>query len=222
MPRVRAPLTSNAPTPVARRTRRRNGYFRNAGELDAATIALVAKLLGEYGIDPGYVFATGMSNGAFMTNRLACDRADVFAAIAPVSGILGVNVACAPSRPVAVMETHDTADPIVPFGGPMTGRGGSSDIVAASAMAQRWRELDGCQEPPTEDVLPSAGDGTDVHRLAAAACSGGSAVVFVQVDGGGHTWPGGVQYLPTAIIGPTTHAFDASEASWQFFAEHMR
>ena len=47
-----------------------------------------------------------------------------------------------------------------------------------------------------------------------------AAVVFYQVDDGGHTWPGGPQYLPKAIIGPTTHAFGASEAIGQFFAAH--
>jgi polyhydroxybutyrate depolymerase len=158
-----------------------------------------------------------------MTNRLACDRADLFAAIAPVSGTLGVNAGCAPSRPVAVRETHGTADPIVPSdGGPTIGRGGPSTIGSAPSMIDRWREIDGCHGVPTEDVLPSVGDGTEVHRFSSTACSGGSAAVFMQVDNGGHTWPGGTQYLPTAIISPTSHAFDASETSWQFFASHAQ
>jgi polyhydroxybutyrate depolymerase len=185
--------------------------------------ALAGKLAADYGVDPGHVFATGISNGAFMTNRLACDRADLFAAIAPVSGTLGINVGCAPSRPVAVLETHGTADPLVPFGGgPSTGRGGSTTIVSAPAMVDRWREVDGCHGAPAEDVLPGNGDGTEVRRFTSTACDGGAAVVFMQVDNGGHTWPGGTQYLPTAIIGLTSHAFDASEASWQFFASHAR
>jgi polyhydroxybutyrate depolymerase len=185
--------------------------------------ALVGKLVTEFGIDPGHVFATGMSNGAFMANRLACDRADVFAAVAPVSGTLGVNVGCAPSRPVAVLETHGTADPIVPFdGGTMTGRGGTSEILAAPAMIARWRQADGCQDTPAEDVLPSTGDGTEGHRFTSSACSAGTAAVFMRVNGGGHTWPGAAEYRPKQIVGPTTHAFDASEASWQFFAGHAR
>src|SRR3954468_21255151 len=52
--------------------------------------ALIGKLVAEFGIDPGRVFATGLSAGAFMANRLACDRADLVAAIAPVGGTLGV------------------------------------------------------------------------------------------------------------------------------------
>jgi polyhydroxybutyrate depolymerase len=185
--------------------------------------ALADKLRTQYGIDPGHVFATGMSNGGFMANRLACDRADLFAAVAPVSGTLGSNVACNPSRPVAVLEVHGTADPIVPFdGGSMRGRGGASEIVSAPAMVQRWRAADGCSGEPADDSLPGAGDGTVVHRFTSAPCAPGTAVVFYRVDGGGHTWPDGPQYLPKAVIGPTTRAFSASEAIGQFFVAHAR
>jgi polyhydroxybutyrate depolymerase len=149
--------------------------------------ALISQLSNDYGIAPGRVFVTGMSAGAFMATRLACDRADLVAAIAPVSGTLGVNVPCAPSRPVSVLQTHGTADPVVPFnGGTMLGRGGYSDVVAAPAMAQRWRDIDRCA-------------GTS------GRCADGTEVVFVPVDGLGHTWPG-----------------DASQASGQFFATHGR
>jgi polyhydroxybutyrate depolymerase len=184
--------------------------------------ALAGKLQNEYGIDPGHVFATGMSNGGFMSNRLGCDRADVFAAVAPVSGTLGAGVSCNPSRPVSVLEVHGTADPLVPFdGGTMRGRGGTSDVVSAPAMVERWRSADGCQGAPAAETLPSTGgDGTVVHRFTSAPCAAGTAVVFYQVDDGGHTWPGGPQYLPKAIIGPTTHAFAASEAIGQFFTAH--
>jgi polyhydroxybutyrate depolymerase len=161
--------------------------------------ALADRLVRDYGIDPGRVFATGMSAGAFMATRLGCQRADLFAAIVPVAGTLGTAFPCAPSRPVSVLEMHGTADPVVPFnGGTMLGRGGYSDIVAAPAMTQRWRELDGCPGAPAEDVQGA------VHRFTAAGCADGSEVLFVQVDGGGHTW------------------FDASQASGEFFAAHGR
>jgi len=160
----------------------------------------VDRLSRDYGIPPGRVFATGMSAGAFMATRLACERADLISAIAPVAGSLGAAFPCAPSRSVSVLEVHGTADPVVPFdGGTMLGRGGYSDIVAPPAMAQRWRELDRCPAP-VEDAPVGA-----VHRLTATGCADGTEVVFVQVDGGGHTWPA-----------------DASQASGQFFAAHGR
>ena len=162
-------------------------------------VALADRLTQDFGIDRGRVFATGMSAGAFMANRLGCARADVFSAIAPVAGTLGTAFPCAPSQPVSVLEIHGTADNVVPFnGGPMVGRGGASDIVAAPAMAQRWRDLNGCPAPV--DDSPASG----IHRFTSAGCAGGTEVAFVQIDGGGHTW------------------LDASQASGQFFATHGR
>jgi polyhydroxybutyrate depolymerase len=162
-------------------------------------VALIDRLSHDYGIAPGRVFATGMSAGAFMAMRLACERADVVSAIAPVAGTLGAAFPCSPSRPVSVLQMNGTGDPVVPFnGGTMLGRGGYSDIVPAPAMAQRWRELNGCPEPVEDVPAP-------VHRFAAAGCADGTEVVFVQIDGGGHTWPP-----------------DASQASGHFFATHGR
>ena len=163
-----------------------------------------------------------MSAGAFMTNRLACDRADLVAAIAPVSGTLGTGVGCAPSQPVAVLQTHGTADPVVPYdGGTMTGRGGVSDILPATAMSARWRDADACPAP-VQDTLPSTGDGTSVRRLTAAPCAAGTAVVLLSVDGGGHTWPRGNFALPADAVGLATGATDISLASGQFFLMHAR
>ena len=185
--------------------------------------ALVGMLVTDFGIDPGRVFATGLSAGAFMANRLACERADVFAAIAPVAGTLGVNVGCNPSRPVSVLETHGTADPVVPYGGgTMTGRGGDSSVLPAQAMVDRWRQVDGCQDVPAQAVLPNTGDGTVTTRFTSSACSPGTSVVSIRVDGGGHTWPNAPAFLPEESVGLTTHAFDASEESWQFFNAHAR
>jgi polyhydroxybutyrate depolymerase len=183
--------------------------------------ALIGKLVADFGIDPGRVYVTGLSAGAFMANRLACDRADLIAAVAPVAGTLGVNVPCNPSRPVSVLQTHGTADPVVPYdGGPMTGRGGNSDILSATAMSERWRQVDGCPAP-VEDALPSvAGDGTTTRRSTSSPCGAGTTVVLLSVDGGGHTWPSAPDVLTT--VGSTTHTFNASFASWQFFAAHAR
>jgi polyhydroxybutyrate depolymerase len=37
-----------------------------------------------------------------------------------------------------------------------------------------------------------------------------AAVVLYRVEGGGHTWPGGGQYLPARIIGPVARTLDAT------------
>ncbi|CDO87295.1 esterase [Mycobacterium triplex] len=186
-------------------------------------VGLAEKLRNDYNIAPGHIFVTGMSNGGFMSNRLACDRADVFSAIAPVAGTLGVGVACNPSRPVSVWAAHGTADPLVHFtGGDVRGRGGLSHSISAKSMVDKWRSADGCQGDPVVQVLPSVGDGTIVRRIDSTACAAATEVVFYQIDNGGHTWPGGKQYLPKAVIGPTTRALDGSESIAQFFLAHAR
>ncbi|OBJ04990.1 esterase [Mycobacterium sp. 1482292.6] len=189
----------------------------------AFLVGLVTKVQHDYGVAPGHVFVTGMSNGGFMSNRLACDRADVFAAVAPVAGTLGVGVACNPSQPVAVWEAHGTADPLVPFkGGAVRGRGGLSHSISADTMVDKWRSADGCQGDPAMEALPDVRDGTVVHRYESTGCAANTEVVFYKIDRGGHTWPGGKQYLPAAVIGPTTRALDGSEAIAQFFLAHAR
>ncbi|MFN0143526.1 MAG: alpha/beta hydrolase family esterase [Mycobacterium sp.] len=166
--------------------------------------ALIDRLSVEYGIPAGRVFVTGMSAGAFMANRLACDRADLVAAIAPVAGTLGTGVPCAPSRAVSVLQIHGTADPVVPYtGGGMIGRGGASEIMSAPALAGLWSALDRCASPP----IPDAPAPAEVPRLVAEGCAGGAEVVLVTVNGGGHIWP-------------VDQAINASHASAQFFAAH--
>jgi polyhydroxybutyrate depolymerase len=163
--------------------------------------ALIDRLSVEYGIPAGRVFVTGMSAGAFMANRLACDRADLISAIAPVSGTLGTGVPCAPSRAVSVLQIHGTADPVVPYsGGGMIGRGGASEIVSAPALTGLWAAQDRCASPPTPTPA-------EVPRLVAAGCAGGAEVVLVSINGGGHIWP-------------ADQAISASQASAQFFAAH--
>ena len=163
-------------------------------------VALAGQLAEQYGVDPSNVFATGMSAGGFMATRLGCERADVFAAIAPMASTYTSALPCTPSQPVSVLGAHGNADPVVPFnGGLMIGRGGPSDIVPAPAMAQRWFDVNGC--PP-----PVVAPGPGVVRSTATGCADGTEVEFVQIEGGDHTWPAGV--------------FNASQAGAEFFAEN--
>jgi polyhydroxybutyrate depolymerase len=65
-------------------------------------------------VDPKRIYATGMSNGALMSQRLACEAADLFAAVAPVSGPLVLPEAqCNPVRPISVMAVYGTNDTLV-------------------------------------------------------------------------------------------------------------
>lgn len=93
------------------------GYAMDRRVDDAAFLAaLIERLVKEGRADPKRVFMTGMSNGAMMAQRFACERADLVAAIAPVAGQLNVE-SCKPSRPVSVLMIHGLKDEHAPYAG---------------------------------------------------------------------------------------------------------
>ena len=65
------------------------------------------------------------------------------------------------------------------------------------------------------------GDGCRIVRHVYGGCSGAD-TVLCEIKGGGHTWPGGPQYLPVSIIGRTCRDFDATERIWDFFKIHEK
>ena len=182
-----------------------------------------------YLVDEARVYATGMSNGAMMSTRLACELGDRFAAIALVAGAMprSVQPECAPKRPVSVMLIAGTEDPIVPFaGGEIKFRGFSSRgmVIGAEATLSEWARLDGCEPGTTERTIPDAdpNDGSTIRVQTWPRCKEGTALELWRVQGGGHTWPGGWQYLNEKFIGTTNRDVDAREEIWKFFAAHPR
>ncbi len=43
---------------------------------------------------------------------------------------------------------------------------------------------------------------------------------FYTIINGGHTWPGGTQYLPVAVVGKASRNLDASQTAWQFLSQY--
>ena len=195
---------------------------------------LVAELATNSFVDTHRVYATGMSNGAIMTHRLACEAADVFAAVAPVAG--GLNVggdfpACAPSRPVPVMMFHGTTDRNYPIEG--------GDGSGGLGVPESFYPVVHPTEPDTlgdwRRINDALGSPRRSYSEGAAHCdtySGNAPVVMciidpetavaendVVYDGGGHAWPGGVRSLNGAADAPSRD-IDASEMMWQFFSQH--
>ena len=157
-------------------------------------------------VDTRRVFATGMSNGGFFSQRLGCELADRIAAIAPVAGVMGMPT-CAPSRPMPVMEFHGTSDPIVPYDGDSL-----IGYASVAATIAGWVARDACQGAP--QTTYSHGDATCVTY---EHCTAGSEVTLCTITGGGHTWPGGT---PLALLGKTSTDISATDAMWGFFQTH--
>lgn len=178
--------------------------------------AVVDQLSGMYAIDPHRVFATGMSNGGMMSYRLACEAADLFAAVAPVAGAL--NVAdCEPVEPVSVLAIHGAADQHVLFeGGPPIVKADVHERVDRSVHYAMtfWAARDGCGLGPVVEQ-----SGAVMHE-SYIGCQPGLSVELLAVEGGGHAWPGAVKF--TAQGDEPSPDLNASEAMWEFFAAHPK
>jgi len=171
-------------------------------------------------IDPERVYVTGISNGAIMSGRLACQLSDRIAAFAQVAGTVAVETSssCRPERAVPLLEIHGTADPLVPYAGgtvaPQDGEG-RGRVVSVDAWAAFWVANNSAAP---DAVTTTIGSDTTVRTWRGATSR--SDVVFYRVEGAGHTWPGGSQYLPKLVVGSTTRSFDATEVIWQFLSAH--
>lgn len=189
--------------------------------------ALIGDLEHSSPVDSHRVYATGISNGALFAERLGCDLSSRIAGIAPVAGSMPTTLApsCHPGRPVAVMQIDGTGDPIMPFNGGAVatfgGRGEGGDVLSVAATTAMWARDNGCRRPAAAitATLPRIAvlDRTTITSTAYTGCEAGGAVRQFTVLGGGHAWPGGVQYLPPAIIGWSSRQMDASRAIADFF-----
>jgi polyhydroxybutyrate depolymerase len=169
--------------------------------------ALLDELEARLCVDADRIYSTGFSNGGFLSHRLACEMADRIAAIAPVSGVMGVDV-CNPARPVPVFEVHGTSDSIVPYNG-----GGISGFRSVAETVADWADRNGCPAGAPVETF-AMGDATcEAHR----GCGEGSEVSLCTIDGGGHQWPGGD---PFPGGGHTSTDLIATDAIWTFFVAH--
>ena len=186
---------------------------------------LIDQLEAELCIDPARVFSTGMSMGAMISTRLACDLSDRIAAIAPVAGFyfppladeLPESPECNSTRPVPIIAFHGTEDPIVPFNGGLPPdedfdfRLHFHDIDGV--VINTWAAHNGC------DAEPSREPGTaGVYLLRYTGCQENADVELYVIDGGGHTWPDATS--DEEQLGFTTHEISANDLLWDFFEQH--
>ncbi|GGK83928.1 alpha/beta hydrolase family esterase [Mangrovihabitans endophyticus] len=192
---------------------------------DVDDVGFITALVASFAdrVDPDRVYVTGISNGAFLTYRLACETS-LFAAIGPVAGTM-LNP-CPHPHPLSVIAVHGTADGTVPYrGGP-----GKRDNAGAGArlparidgpavpdLIATWRAVDECGAAHTRR--------TGEVTTSTAGCPDGRAVDLVTVAGAGHQWPGG-RSAPAAErllhLDPPSSAVDATRVIADFFAAHPK
>lgn len=194
--------------------------------------ALLRHLEATQCIDEARVYATGLSQGAFMTSTLACVMSGSFAAVAPVAGVQ-LQRPCPITRPVPVLAFHGTADPILHFNGGLGRRVLADDLRAHPrplpalpharlngpgypAAVRAWAAKDGCRPTPTDVNLSPHVIRRSYH------CPPGTAVQFDIIIGGGHSWPGSAISAAIApFVGHTTMEINATTAIWAFLQHYQ-
>ena len=138
---------------------------------------LIDDISADWPVDKNQVFLLGHSNGGYMAYRMACERADVIAAIASLAGnASSAPSACSPVRPVSVAHLHGTLDETVPYSG-------------ASPSVAQWATKNGCgggsTAGPTLD-LDNNVVGAETRTSATNGCPASGAVELWSMEGSSH------------------------------------
>ncbi len=194
-------------------------------------VGFISKLIDELNdqklIDPKRVYATGISNGGFFSQYLAIQLPNKIAAVATVAASVSKTFLDLKVSPVPILMLLGTKDPLVPWsGGQIGGRlleKGRGEVVTGRESLKFWLNHNKNKSEPIRTEIPDRdpGDRCRVTVEKYGAPGGNNEVVLYEIDGGGHTWPAGQQYLPKAIIGPVCCDFNGNEVIWNFFEKHM-
>jgi polyhydroxybutyrate depolymerase len=173
----------------------------HSGIDDAGYLAdLIDEIQTVASVDPKRIYLVGYSNGGFMSYRMACEHADVVAAMVSLAGAsFARSDDCRPTEPVAVLQIHGTADEFVRFdGGELSEVIGSDGVLStypgALDTATAWAVYDGCAPELVEvgemvdvDAVISGPSGpAEASVVRATHCEPGGHVELWTIPDGGH------------------------------------
>jgi len=183
---------------------------------------LLAELTTKYPIDEDRIFATGISRGGQASYFVACTFPGEIRAIAPVAMPMPVFMRelCADAKSTGIAIFNGTEDPLVPYGGGeiKVGRKTRGDVMSTDATVDFWRTVNGCSPNPTAtETIDNKDDKMRVVKTSYEQCKG-DPVLLYRIEGGGHTWPNGRQYLPRFLVGDVDRDIDGATEVWKFFS----
>lgn len=188
------------------------GYAVNNNIDDVGFISnLIDSLQTDYSVNQSRVYATGMSNGAFLAYKLACELSDKIAAIAPVAGSMNVEV-CNPSRPVPVIQIQSKLDDNIPYLGG-NGNGVSNHYnPPLDSVLNVWATTANCTNANDTTYI-----GNDFTSVIWSDCDCHYQINYYLSEDGGHSWAGG---NATGIGDPVSNYISANDLMWDFFEQH--
>jgi polyhydroxybutyrate depolymerase len=172
-------------------------------------------------IDRKRIYLTGASNGGFLTHRMACLFPETFAAAAPVMALMPAELAETEGPPMPMLVIHGTADRIVGADAQKLFGGRFFAVLPMRKTLEYWIRRNGARKKAVVTELPDV-DPQDKTRTRRHEYRGAAPVQYLEVEGGGHTWPGGKERAPRFIVGRLARDFSATEEIWKFFRECSR
>lgn len=176
------------------------------------TEAMIDTITAVYNINSDRIYATGMSNGGFMSFLLACQLSEKIAAIASVTGSMTPEIYndCNAQHPTPILQMHGTIDPVVPYNGANWTKS-INDVLAY------WVDYNNCNTTATTVDLANTTivDASTVDHIVYDEGNNSATVEHFKVSGGGHTWPGSA-----IVLAGTNYDIDASDEIWKFFSRY--
>lgn len=152
------------------------------------TEAMIDEISASYNVNANRIYSCGMSNGGYMSFKLACELSDRIAAIASVTGSMTpqISSACNPSHPTPVLQLHGTSDPTVPYNGSPTWTLAIDDVI------DYWVEINNCNTTPNVTAIADndLSDGTNVEHYIYSGGDNGVTTEHFKVYNGEHDWFG--------------------------------
>ena len=185
--------------------------------------SLVDDLAVDLNIDRERIYVTGFSNGGFMTQRLACELFDEFAAFASIGAAFDrwFLEPCVDTPPVPMLLMHGTEDPSIEWEGAFVNVQGQDIMVSLSVpdTASYWAGKNRCStEGINQRELPQIDAETTVYHIEFLECV--ESTEFYVIAGGGHNIPGVPNRIVPNIALNVTLDYHASEVIWEFFSKH--
>lgn len=168
---------------------------------------LVDTLKNNYNIAAGKVYGTGMSNGGFLCYRIACEKPDLFAAIAPVACTMAIDD-CPSEGLVPIIHFQSILDDNIPYSGGVGDGLSEQHNPPLDSVHNVWSDKGNCS---FSDFFVSP----DYEMKIDNSCDCGNELRYYLTSDGGHSWPGGTKSVgddPSTVL-------NANDLMWEFFQQ---
>lgn len=187
-------------------------------------VTFIKKLLGyletNYRVNKSRIYIAGYSSGGDFSLLLACSMPDKIAGFVSVCGNMKKSfiVGCQTHVPVPVFMINGVEDPYDKW------NGNGNDMLSVKDSLNFWEKHNKCGENEKQTIFPHKNPNntaTTAKLFTRSNCLNKSEVSLLEIDGGGHTWPGASTSIRIeTFLGKTNTDVSANDLLIDFFNRH--